>query len=454
MQAVEDPLGAEMPEVEQHVPVEAAPLVDLRLLGARDDVARGELHRVGRVAHEEALAVLVQEIRPLSAAALGDEHAGRCERRRVELHHLHVLQRDSRLERERHPVAGAGVGVRRPRVQTAGPSRREDRGLRADRVQPAVHEIPCDDALAALVVDDELPGEELLVRRDVPLHHLLVEHVDEDVAGDVRCVRRARLAGGAERTLGDPSVRRAREDRPPLLELVDVAGCLVAEDLDRVLVPEVVGALHGVERVLLGIVLRGVAERGVDAPLGRARVASHRVDLRQQGDVRTRVERFDRRAHPGAAGSDDHDIVNRVHYEGRYLIVPGSPPSNPQRRTNVARALDTALIGTVHVAFAPRQTPLQARSFQPRAGVAVSRTAVNDGNDAEQRGRQVMPVRELRTEPRPVTATVSRKVAGAKRADTFAPVPTSTRQPPLPVHAPVQRTSFAPVPGVAVSASR
>ena len=144
----------------------------------------------------------------------------------------------------------------------------------------------------------------------------------------------------------------AREDRPPLLELVHVVGRLVAEDLDRVLVPEVVGALHGVERVLLGIVLRGVPERGVDAPLGRARVASHRVDLRQQGDVRTRVERFDRRAHPGAAGSDDHDIVNRVHYEGRYLIVPGSPPSNPQRRTKVARALDTALIGTVHVVFA------------------------------------------------------------------------------------------------------
>ena len=47
----------------------------------------------------------------------------------------------------------------------------------------------------------------------------------------------------------------AREDRAPVLELVDVAGRLVAEDLDRVLVAEVVGALDRVERVLLGAVL-------------------------------------------------------------------------------------------------------------------------------------------------------------------------------------------------------
>jgi hypothetical protein len=52
--------------------------------------------------------------------------------------------------------------------------------------------------------------------------------------------------------------------------LVDVAGGLVAENLDRVLVPEVVGALHRVERVDLGAVLRRIPERGVDPALGRA----------------------------------------------------------------------------------------------------------------------------------------------------------------------------------------
>ena len=50
VQALEDPLGAEVAQVEQHVAVDAAALVDLGLLGARDHVARGQLHRVRRIA--------------------------------------------------------------------------------------------------------------------------------------------------------------------------------------------------------------------------------------------------------------------------------------------------------------------------------------------------------------------------------------------------------------------
>src|SRR4051812_22218331 len=52
---------------------EAAPLVDLRLLGARDHVARGQLHLVRRVVLHEAVAVGVVEMRALAARALGDE---------------------------------------------------------------------------------------------------------------------------------------------------------------------------------------------------------------------------------------------------------------------------------------------------------------------------------------------------------------------------------------------
>ena len=105
------------------------------------------------------------------------------------------------------------------------------------------------------------------------------------MAGDVGGVRGARLAGGAERALRDPAVLGAREDRAPVLELVDVVGRLVAEDLDRVLVAEVVGALDRVERVLLGVVLGRVPERGVDPALGRAGVAADRVDLGEKRDV-------------------------------------------------------------------------------------------------------------------------------------------------------------------------
>ena len=60
VQPLDDLLRAEVAQVEQDVAVDAAALVDLGLLGARDDVARRELHRVRRVALQEALALGVQ----------------------------------------------------------------------------------------------------------------------------------------------------------------------------------------------------------------------------------------------------------------------------------------------------------------------------------------------------------------------------------------------------------
>ena len=133
VQPLEDPLGAEVAQVEQHVAVEPAALVDLGLLRARDHVARGELHRLRRIALQEPLAVGVEQERALAAAALGDQHAGRRERRRVELHHLHVLERHARAQRHRHPVAGARVRVRGADVEPARPARGEDHRLRRER---------------------------------------------------------------------------------------------------------------------------------------------------------------------------------------------------------------------------------------------------------------------------------------------------------------------------------
>ena len=160
---------------------------------------------------------------------------------------------------------------------------------------------------------DQLPREELLVHRMLvhALHQLLVEHVDEHVAGDVGRVHGAGRAGGAERPLREPAVLVAREDRPPVLELVDVARRLAREDLDRVLVAEVVRALDRVIGVDLGIVLRRVAERRVDAAFGRAGVAARRVELGDDADVRAGIVSRDRRAHSCAARAHDQDVVLR-----------------------------------------------------------------------------------------------------------------------------------------------
>ena len=231
----------------------------------------------------------------------------------MELHHLHVLERDANAQRHGHAVPRAGVGVGSPDVEPARPARREDDRLRPDRLEPAVEKIPGDHTLAAVVVHHELPGEELLVRRNLPLHHLLVEDVDQNMARDVCRVRRARGAGGAKGSLGDAPVLRPGEDGSPVLELVDVPGRLVAEDLDRVLVAEVVGPLNGVVGVGLGIVLGGVSERRVDPALGRSGVATDGMDLGEQRDVGARIVRFDGRAHARAARTDDEDVVLGFH---------------------------------------------------------------------------------------------------------------------------------------------
>ena len=146
------------------------------------------------------------------------------------------------------------------------------------------------------------------------------------MARDVRREGGARLACCAEGPLSDTPVLGAREDRAPVLELVDVAGRLVAEDLDRVLVAEVVGALDRVVRVLLRAVLGGVPERRVDPALGRAGVAADRMDLREKRDVGAEIVCLDRGAHPGAPGADNQDVVCGFHRYGSYRTEDAAVP--------------------------------------------------------------------------------------------------------------------------------
>ena len=93
-----DQVFAQVPHVQIYAPVDAASLVDLRLLRTRHNIARRELHQVRRILRHEALAVLVQQVGALTARALGDQHPRALQRRRVDLHHLHVHDRGA------HPI--------------------------------------------------------------------------------------------------------------------------------------------------------------------------------------------------------------------------------------------------------------------------------------------------------------------------------------------------------------
>ena len=184
------------------------------------------------------------------------------------------------------------------------------------------------------VVLDEPEGEVLLEHDEALVHallQLLVQDLDEDVARDVRGVDGTRRARRTERALVELALGVPREDAAPALELVDVAGRLAREDLDGILVAEVVGALDGVERVRLGVVLRLVSERGVDAALGRARVAAGRVQLRDDRNPSAGIVGLDGGAHARAARADHEHVEGSVHrLEPIGCALPRACPRAPR----------------------------------------------------------------------------------------------------------------------------
>ena len=296
---------------------DAAALADLDGHAARDDVAGGEV-LVGRgVALHEALALGVGQIAALAAGALGDQAARAVDAGRVELHELHVLERQALAGDHAAAVAGAGVGGGRREVGAAVAAGGEHHHPGVEAVQGAVVELPGEDALHhAVLGHDEVDGEILDVELGVVLEALAVERVQDRVAGAVGggagALHRRALAelGGvaAERALVDAAVLGAREGHAVVLELVDRLRRLAGEVLHRVGVAEPVGALHRVVHVPLPAVGAHVAERGGDAALGGDGVAAGREHLGDAGGLQPLLGHAEGGAQAGAAGADDHDV--------------------------------------------------------------------------------------------------------------------------------------------------
>ena len=174
------------------------------------DVARGQLHLVGRVLLHEALALGVVEVGALAAGALGDQQAEPGERGGVVLDHLHVHQRRADAVGHGDAVAGADQGVGGGVVDLAVAAGGEDHGLGGEELHRAVADVARDRARdPPLVVLHERRGEPLLVAVHlVVLHQLLVEHVQHRLAGDVRHVVGAGGRGAAEGARAEASPPR------------------------------------------------------------------------------------------------------------------------------------------------------------------------------------------------------------------------------------------------------
>ena len=179
------------------------------------------------------------------------------QRRRVVLDHLHVHQRRAGAVGQGDAVAGADQGVGGGVEDLAVAAGGEDHGLGGEQLQRAVADVARHGAGdAAAVVLHERGGEPLLEALDlVVLHQLLVEHVQDRLAGDVGDVVGARRGCAAEGAGAELALLVAVEGDAEVLEVEDLVRRLAAHDLDRVLVAEVVRALDGVEGVRLPGVL-------------------------------------------------------------------------------------------------------------------------------------------------------------------------------------------------------
>ncbi len=323
----------EVGEVEQHVVlVRAAAAALAHLVGHRagDDVARREVLDRGGVALHEPLALAVAQDRALAAGGLRQQDAEAGQAGGVELEELHVLQRQAVAPGDAHAVTGQGVGVRRRLEHLAGAAGGQDHGLGAEHVDLAGGQLVGDDARDAPVVTlaghHEVEHVELVEELDVLLDAVLVERLQDHVAGAVG--REARAAHGrlavvarvaTEAPLVDAALGRAVERQPHLLQVEDRVDGLAAHHLGGVLVDQVVTALDGVEGVPLPVVLLDVREGGAHAALRRAGVRPRRVELGEHRRAST-LARLQGRAHAGAAGPDDDDVV-RVRLHGHYLAV-------------------------------------------------------------------------------------------------------------------------------------
>ena len=86
-------------------------------------------------------------------------------------------------------------------------------------------------------------------------------------------------------------------------------GASLGHCFDRVLIAEIIRALHAVECVRFGRVVGRVAERGVDAALRRAGMTTDRMHFRDDGDVGPTFSGFNRCPHAGKSTADHDDVV-------------------------------------------------------------------------------------------------------------------------------------------------
>ena len=390
---LEDPVRRPVADVE--VRARRARLVHHLVDAARDDVARRQ--RAVRVVVEHELAPAgVHQPRALAAQRLRQQEplAAVIERRRVELHELHVEAARARPVRHRHAVAAGPARVRRVQVDAAQAAGREDGLLRQQRLHlpGRLIEDVCADAgrrrvdverVARVVGEGEqihrgLSGED---RRARLAAHGREHGLLDGAPGAVGVMDDARegVRGlGREVKL---AARQAVERHTGVVdqELLDQARALAAEQLHRRRIAEAGASRHDVGRQPL----RGVAGPPVDdAALRLPGVGVLGADaLGQHDDAGAPARRGESRRASGQAAPDHEDVDGCAHEsKSNAMSTDGA---------EWVRA-PTEMVSTPASAYARTFASVMPPDDSTQMRVAVRPAAHRSNGDGRFRGRHVV----------------------------------------------------------------
>ena len=289
-------------------------LVGVPAVGFLLVVRRLALEELRDVIEHEPLAFAVLQRPAVAPHAFGHEdpaHGGRPHHaRRMELHELHVDQVGAGPHGERVTVARVFPGIRRdlPRLADAAGGQHDRLGLEHDHL--AALAPVADGAYHTIAVLQQARDGALHVDVDALMDPVVLQRADHLEAGAITHVCQARVAMAAEVALQDSPVLGAIEERAPALELQHALGRLLRVQLRHAPVVQHLAAAHRVAEVHLPVVLGPhVAERGRDATFGHHRVRLAEKRLADEPHRHAGGGGFDRRTQPGAAGTDDDDVV-------------------------------------------------------------------------------------------------------------------------------------------------
>ena len=163
------------------------------------------------------------------------------------------------------------------------------------------------DAVAVL----EQPRDGALhVHVDALMHAAVLQSADHFEAGAVADMAEPLEGVAAEGALQDVAALGAIEERAPLFELAHAVGRFLGVELGHAPVVEEFAAAHGVAEVRAPVVgFVHVAHRRGNAAFGHHRVRFAEQRLADHAHARALRESLDRRAQPGAARTDNQDVV-------------------------------------------------------------------------------------------------------------------------------------------------